>query len=184
MRSARQIILTIISVVLFALSGLAQTTAPAKIAIIDSNAFYDDKTGIKRIGVALAAINTQFEPLRKEIEAMRVTHGSLLVQIENLKKTNGSPATIKQKSDEAAKLEVDLKRKAEDAQKLFDKTRNEKMAPVADAISKHLQEYGKAKGYSLLIDLAKDVNGMVLMIGDPSGIDVTTDFIAFSNAKP
>jgi len=46
-------------------------SGPANVAVIDSAAFSDDKTGITRVMNAMKQIETKFQPLRTEIRGMR-----------------------------------------------------------------------------------------------------------------
>src|ERR1041385_1475485 len=70
-----RIAVVVAAVALAAFTILAQTqtrpATPANVAIIDSSAFSDEKTGIARVITAGQQIQVKFEPLRNEITSMR-----------------------------------------------------------------------------------------------------------------
>ncbi len=57
------------------------------------------------------------------------------------------------------------------------------LPPVAEAISKAIQDFAKQKGYALIFDIARDQNGLLIAIGDEK-LDVTKEFITYFNALP
>ena len=50
-------------------------------------------------------------------------------------------------------------------------------------IGKAVNDFAKQKGYTLILDIAKDQAGFLLAVGDEK-IDITKDFITFYNARP
>src|SRR5215204_2142955 len=93
----------------------APPAAPANIGIIDSSAFSAEKTGITRVMNAMKQLGTKFQPLRAEIRGMRERLNTMRADLQK-KRSIQDARTTAQQSDEADRLEVQIKRKAEDAQ--------------------------------------------------------------------
>ena len=109
---------------------LAQTQTrpaptPATVAIIDSSAFSDEKAGIGRVMVAMQQIEAKFVPVRNELRTMRDRLSTLRSDIQKKRPVQDASLTAKQ-TEEANRLEVEIKRKAEDAQTSFQKIQKRK----------------------------------------------------------
>lgn len=192
MNFIRSIAAIMFFVAVFAVSTFAQTAGATaagsgmKVAIIDSGAFGDEKAGISRYVSAMKALDTQFAPRRTELQTMQTQLQKAAQELETLSKQTAAPVdpnTLITKRDAAQKLEVDIKRKAEDAQAAYQVAFAKAAQPLFTDIGKAIQEYAKQKGYTMILDAAKDQNGMILYI-DPQAADVTADFIKFYNARP
>ena len=94
--------------------------APANIAVIDSRAFSDDKTGIARVMNAMRALETKFEPVRNELRGMREKLNAMRADIDKKRSIQEQRITAQQ-IEAADQLEIQIKRKAEDAQTSFQK---------------------------------------------------------------
>src|SRR5215208_4983270 len=97
-----------------------QPAAPANIGVIDSSAFSDPKTGINRVMNGIKQLDTKFQPLRAEIRTMRDRLNTMREDIQKKRAIQDSQTTARQ-TDEADRLEVQIKRKAEDAQASYQK---------------------------------------------------------------
>ncbi|MBA3770705.1 MAG: OmpH family outer membrane protein [Blastocatellia bacterium] len=169
---------------LVACAATAQTAGATKIGIINSAAFAGEKTGITKFVNAAKGVDAQFTATRAQLTTWRTRQASLRKEIETQQGSPAvDPASLQRKYDEVQKLEVDIKRTAEDAQTSFEQKSRIALQPVQSAIGKALQEYVKAKGFALIFDPSRDQNGLLLVIGDQV-TDITTDFIAFFNARP
>lgn len=170
-------------------SGGAQTAGPVKIGIINTFAFGDEKAGITKYINALKAINTEFTPTQTELDTMNTRLSNLAKEIQVFRdqastgKVPIDEKTVQAKVDEAEKLQRDLKFKQEDAKARYEKRQQVVIGPVMQDIGKALQDFAKQKGFTLLLDIAKDEVGLVLAVGDEK-IDVTKDFITYYNARP
>lgn len=170
-------------------AGGAQSVGPAKIGIINTFAFGDEKAGITKYINAVKAINTEFTPTQTELETMNTKLSNLAKEIQVFRdqastgKVPIDEKTVQAKVDEAEKLQRDLKFKQEDAKARYEKRQQAVIGPVMQDIGKALQDFAKQKGFTLLLDIAKDEVGLVLAVGDEK-IDVTKDFITFYNARP
>ena len=81
-----------------------------------------------------------------------------------------------QQAEEADRLEVQIKRKAEDAQASYQKESLAVLDPMQKEIAEALAAYAQSKGISLLIDL----NRVPVIYSAPS-LDITKEFIAEYN---
>jgi len=145
--------------------------APANIAIIDSSAFSDEKTGITRVMNAMQQIEAKFTPLRTEIRTMRDRLTTMRADIQK-KRAIQDARTTAQQADEADRLEIEIKRKAEDAQTSYQKESLAALDPLQKDIGNALTQYAQSKGITLLIDANR-----VPIIYAASSLDITRDFI-------
>jgi len=159
---------------------LAQTqtrpaAAPTAVAIIDSSAFSDEKAGIARVMVAMQQIETKFLPLRNELRGMRDRLATMRSDIQKKRQVQDATQTAQQ-TEAADRLEVEIKRKAEDAQASYQKDSLAALDPLQKDIGTALTAYAQAKGITLLIDANR-----VPIVYAASQLDVTKDFIADYN---
>jgi Skp family chaperone for outer membrane proteins len=148
---------------------------PANVAVIDSSAFSDEKTGIARVMNAMKQIEAKFTPLRTEIRGMRDRLTTMRADIQK-KQSIQDPKMTQQQTDEADRLEVQIKRKAEDAQASYQKESLGVLDPMQKDIGDALVAYAQSKGISLVIDL----NRVPVVYSAPS-LDITKEFIAEYN---
>ena len=167
----------------------AQPAVPFKMAVINTAAF-DATDGITRYATAMNALEAEFRPIQTEITTMANKLNTLGVEIKKLEdQAAAGTVPIDQKSaqakvEEYQTLELAIKRKQEDAKARAARREPQVMGPIRVEIGKALNEYGKQKGYALILDAAKlDGAGLILAF-DEARVDVTKDFITFFNARP
>jgi Skp family chaperone for outer membrane proteins len=148
---------------------------PAGIAVIDSAAFTDEKQGIARAMTVMRGLEAKFLPLRNELKGMREKLNTMRADLQKKQAIQDARIT-QQQADEADRLEVQIKRKAEDAQASYQKESLAVLEPLQKDISDALNTYAQQKGISLLIDVNR-----VPVIYAASSLDVTRDFIAEYN---
>ena len=174
-----RIVVIVAAVVLAAFTILAQTQTrpptPANIAIIDSSAFSDEKNGIARVMTAMQQIEAKFQPLRNEIRGMRDRLNTMRSDIEK-KRLIQDAATTARQSDEADQLEVQIKRKSEDAQASYQRESLAILDPLQKDIGSALTAYAEARGVTLLIDANR-----VPIVYAANSLDITKEFIAEYN---
>ena len=149
----------------------------SKIAVIYSDLFLDDKTGIARFTTLLNTLNREFQPRQTELQQIQQKATTLSDEIEKTK-TVADPKTISQKLDQLETYKVELKRKSEDAQQAYDRRRKEIFTPLQDSIGKALEVFAKQRGITVLIDGSQ----VPVVYAEPS-IDVTRAFINDFNGK-
>jgi outer membrane protein len=159
---------------------LAQTQTrpaapPTNVAIIDSSAFSDEKAGIARVMAAMQQIEVKFTPLRNELRGMRERLSTMRSDIQKKRLVQEASMTAKQ-TEEADRLEVEIKRKAEDAQTSYQRESVALLDPLQKDIGTALTAYAQSKGITLLIDANR-----VPIVYAASQLDITKDFIADYN---
>ena len=173
-----RIIVAVAAVAAFAILAQTQTRpapTPANVAIIDSSAFSDEKAGIARVMAAMQQIETKFQPLRAEIRGMRDRLNTMRADIQK-KRPVQDPKLTAQQTEEADRLEVQIKRKAEDAQTSYQKDSLAVLDPLQKDIGTALTAYAQSKGISLLIDANR-----VPIVYAAANLDITKEFIADYN---
>lgn len=165
--------------------GAAQPAAGFKMAVINTQAF-DAQGGITRYSSAMNALENEIKPLGTEIENLGTKYNNLRKEIETLQASKApvDPKTVQAKAEEYTNLEIQIKRKQEDAKLRLQSREQAIMGPIRQEIGRALQDYAKQKGYALILDAAKlDGAGLILAF-DESKVDVTKDFITFFNSRP
>src|SRR5918992_1076329 len=99
---------------------IPQPAAPANIGIIDSSEFSNDKTGITRVMNAMRQLEAKFQPLRTEIRGMQDRLNTMRSDLQK-KRAIQDAATTARQAEEAERLEVQIKRRAEDARASYQK---------------------------------------------------------------
>jgi len=173
-----RIIVAVAAFVAFAIIVQTQTRPtppPANVAIIDSALFTDEKAGIARVMVAMQALEARFQPLRTELRGMRERLSTMRSDIQKKRQVQ-EPTLTAQQTEAADRLEVEIKRKAEDAQASYQKENMAVLEPLQNDIGTALTAYAQAKGITLLIDANR-----VPIIYAAANVDITKDFIADYN---
>lgn len=177
--------------------SFAQTggTAPAaqgtsKVGIIDTSAFSDEKSGIQKFIAAQKQLDTEFAPRQQELRTMQTNLQSLQKQYDDLVKQSQAPNSpvsadaVQKKYDEGVALATEIKRKGEDLENAVNRRAQSVMGPIYQDISKAIQDFAKARGFTTIMDISKDDKGMILWADGAAISATTTDFIKFYNARP
>ena len=172
--------LVVAAVALAAFAVFVQTQTrpaptPANIGIIDSSAFSDDKEGIARVLAASRQIEGKFEPLRAEIRGMRDRLAKMRADLQSKRAIQDARITAQQ-TEEADRLELQIKRKAEDAQASYQRDSLAMLDPLQKDIGTALTTYAQSRGITLLIDANR-----VPIVYAANNLDITKDFIADYN---
>ena len=167
----------------------APTTPPAtvalptsKMAVIYTDVFLDQKTGIAKFNSLLTKLNSEFQKLKDEINALQQRAQALETEINKLREAPaGTPIdqrSLQAKIDQLEQLKKEIQRKAEDAQAAYNRRRQELFAPLQDEIGKALEVFAKARGINVIIDGAQ-----VPLLYAAESIDITRAFITDFNSK-
>jgi len=189
---------TFLFVLIFALPMFAQTGAQPgtnKVGIINTEAFYAEKGGISRLLTAYGTLDKEFEPRQQELVTINTRIETLAKEIQNLQAqlNNAKPQTpidvnavrnsIIAKNDEGERLQIEFKRKQEDAKTAYEKREAVVVGPIKREIGTSIDEFAKQRGLALVFDGAKMADAGILIAVDRT-IDLTEDFIKYFNAKP
>ena len=173
-----RIIVAVAAVAAFAILAQTQTRPappPSNVAVIDSSAFSDDKAGIARVMAGMQQIEAKYQPLRAELRGMRDRLSTLRADIQKKRQVQ-DPKLTAQQTDEADRLEVQIKRKAEDAQAGYQRDSVAVLEPLQKDIGTALTAYAQSRGVTLLLDVNR-----VPVVYAASSLDITKDFIADYN---
>jgi len=155
------------------------TVADGKIAIIDTEAFADPKTGITRLVSAFEVVNREFKPRSDELQRLRA-------QYEQLGKDIAATVNVEDQRARAAKLEQaealkkDIERKTQDAQSAYQKRLRDVTDPIYKDISPALQAFAKQRGVNVIFDVSK-LAEVMFIIND--SVDLTRAFITDYNPR-
>ncbi|HXG86629.1 MAG TPA: OmpH family outer membrane protein [Pyrinomonadaceae bacterium] len=174
----------------YAQAGAAQPAGTAKIVVIDTGAFANEKAGgITKYVNAMKSLDTEFTPVQTDLQNTATRIQTLQKEIQTLQdqaaggKVPVDPKTAQAKVDSFQLLQTDFKRKQEDAKVKFERRQDQIMGPVMQDIFKAMQDFAKLKGYDLILDAVKlDAQQMILAF-IPSKLDVTKEFITFYNGR-
>ena len=124
---------------------------------------------------AMKQLDAKFQPVRAEIRTMRDKLNTMRSDLQK-KRAIQEPKLTAQQADEADRLEVQIKRKAEDAQASYQRESLATLEPLQKDIANALTAYAQAKGLTLVIDANR-----VPIIYAATSLDITKDFIADYN---
>ncbi|HEV8371196.1 MAG TPA: OmpH family outer membrane protein [Pyrinomonadaceae bacterium] len=149
----------------------------SKMALIYSDLFLDPKTGIARFSSLLSTLNREFQPRQSELQALQTRISALSKEIDDTQSV-ADPNAIRQKRDQLAQLNTDLKRKGEDAEASYTKRRQDIFLPLQQDIGKALEAFAKARGITVIVD-----GSQVPVVYAADSIDITRAFINEFNSK-
>ena len=161
----------------------ATVTLPmSKMAVIYTDMFLDQKTGIAKFNTVVTKLNNEFQAQKNEIQGMQTRAQQLEDEINKLQTAPaGTPIdqrSLQAKIDQLEQLKKDLQRKGEDAQAAYNRRRQELFTPLQDEIGKALEVFAKARGINVIIDAAQ-----VPLLYAADSIDITRAFITEFNSK-
>lgn len=153
---------------------------PAKIALVDTTMFGDEKTGIKRYLNAVNTVQRGFDARNAELRNLQSQIKAIADDITKLSANSVvSQDTIRAKQDEGARLQRELKYKKEQADADFEKRYAEVVGPVSTEIGKAMDQYASQRGFTMVLDLSKLLPA--LLTWSPA-TDITQAFIADYNS--
>ncbi len=146
--------------------------AEGKVAYINTAQF---RVGINELKVRLDALNGEFEPKKKEIQALEEEVNNLKNKIQS----QGSTVSVQVRNqwvEDATEKEKTLKRRAEDYEALGQKRLGEVSQPVYEKVGKFLEQYCTQRGIVLVLEGGAAQQAGVLIFAAPA-TDITEDFI-------
>jgi outer membrane protein len=158
-----------------------QTTAnvpDSKIALVDTDAFLDEKQGITKLVTAAKAVEAEFQPRRTELQSLQQQIDKATADLQKVQAVQ-DPKLSAQQQDKIDTMKKDMQRKGEDAQAAYQKRLQDKLGPVYEDIGKALDAYAKAHGITMVLDVTK-IQGIVSADGS---LDITKAFIVEFNSK-
>ena len=154
----------------------------SKMAVIYTDAFLDQKTGIAKFNTVITKLNGEFQRTKDELTQMQTRAQTLETEVNKLREApEGAPINqqaLQAKIDQLDQLKKDTQRKGEDAQAAYNRRRQELFMPLQDEIGKALEVFAKARGINVIIDAAQ-----VPLLYAAESIDITRAFIIEFNTK-
>ena len=154
----------------------------SKMAVIYTDLFLDQKTGIAKFNTVVTKLNGEFSAVKNEITQMQTRAQTLETEINKLREAPaGAPINqqeLQAKIGQLEQLKKDIQRKGEDAQASYNRRRQELFMPLQDEIGKALEAFAKARGINVIIDGAQ-----VPLLYAAENIDITRAFITDFNSK-
>ena len=154
----------------------------SKMAVIYTDLFLDQKTGILKFNSVVTKLNGEFQKTKDELTQMQTRAQTLETEITKLREApEGAPINqqaLQAKIDQLEQLKKDIQRKGEDAQAAYNRRRQELFTPLQDEIGKALEAFAKARGINVIIDAAS-----VPLLYAADSIDITRAFITDFNRK-
>lgn len=148
-----------------------------KVGIVDmERAIVQSAEGKK----AEAAFTGKLEAYRKDIESKQ----QQLDSTQNKLKTQDRLLAADVKATltkDVERLQTEITRGQEDAQKELDTLRSDLMKPIAEAAETALNAYAKQEGYTLIIDSSNPQNTMIIAVNP--GADITETVIKLIDAE-
>ncbi len=150
----------------------------AKIALVNTDEFADEKTGIVRLVAAMKRVDAEFQPRRTELQGLQQQIEKATADLNKAAPVQ-DPKVTAQQNDKIEQMKKDYQRKGEDAQASYQKRLQEVLGPVYEEIGKALDAYAKAHGITLILDVTK-IQGIV---SASESLDITKPFITEFNSK-
>jgi Skp family chaperone for outer membrane proteins len=138
-------------------AGGAAAGAPAgdaKIGVIYTELFLDQKTGIQRLVTTATGVQREFQPRITELETLGRSIQTATADLEK-KASVQDAATSRTESDRIEQLKRDFTRKNEDLELAVNKRRAEALGPISEKINTALQAFARTRGISFSIDGSK-----------------------------
>ncbi len=168
----------------FASASFAQM-APAKIALINTDSFYDEKAGITKLVTANKQLDSEFATRIKSLQDGGKKLQAIAQELSNLQKL--PPAQFNQtayntKREEGERLERELKYQKTDLDDAVNKRRKILITPISSDIGNAITEFGRKNGFGAILDVNKlGESGTLLFLAETG--DVTKEFIVYYNAR-
>lgn len=158
----------------------AQTGAipETKIALVNTDEFVVEKTGITRLVAAMKKVELEFQPRRTELQTLQQQIEKATADLNKAAPVQ-DPKVTAQQNEKIEQMKKDFQRKGEDAQAAYQKRLQDVLGPVYDEIGKALDVYAKAHGITLILDVSK-VQGI---LSASESLDITRPFITEFNSK-
>lgn len=149
-----------------------------KIALVNTDDFADEKTGITRLVAAMKRVDGEFQPRRTELQTLQQQIEKATADLTKAQPLQDARVS-QQQADKIEGMKTEFKRKGEDAQAAYQKKLQEVLGPIYDDIGKALDTYAKAHGITLILDVTK-IQGI---LSASESLDITRPFITEFNSK-
>jgi len=150
----------------------------SKIALLNSEAFADEKNGITKLVVAMKKVDGEFTPRKTALQTLQSQIEKATADLQKAAPVQ-DPKVTQQQNEKIEQMKKDFQRQGEDAQAAYQKRWEEILGPIQDEIGKALDAFAKAHGITLILDVTK-FQGIV---SASDSMDITAVFIREFNSK-
>src|SRR6267142_2812610 len=105
----------------------------AKIALVNTDDFADEKTGIVRLVAAMKRVDGEFQPRRTELETLKAQIEKATSDLNKAAPVQ-DPKVTAQQNEKVEQMKKEYTRKGEDAQAAYQKRLQEVLGPVYEDI--------------------------------------------------
>jgi Skp family chaperone for outer membrane proteins len=180
----RSYLLTAVLILAASVVSVSAQAGPTRFGWINTSAFSDEKGGIVRYVTAVKSVENEFKPKVTELQTLQNRISAIVTELQNAPPGNvASQQALQAKREEGERLRREFGFKKEEFDAAYNKRRGEVVGPISADILKSIQDYGKQKGFAVILDISTMAQGNALLHLDPTA-DVTKDFVAFYNARP
>lgn len=181
------VVLTLTLAAAMSTLGQAPTAITSKVVVINTAAFFDEKAGITKIIAAAKLVDGDLASKRDEIKKIAGWLDAAEKQLATMRDNVAKGIPIDERAaqvkvDEAERLRREGKYKEDEYNAYGQKRQNDVVGPVFSETMRVLRDFVKTKGYGIVLDAAKDQNGVLLFATEQ--FDITKEFIAFYNSRP
>ncbi len=156
------------------------TTVPiGRIAVINTGVFYSEQEGIHQLVQQVKRVEEMFKDRRAELEALDQRTASLQRELET-QGPNLTPQARADKQDALEQLQREFQRKREDYERDTQRALRDAIAPIQERVRVFLDSYAKARGITIILEVANLAQAGGLAYVDPA-TDITSDFITEYN---
>ncbi|HMH44068.1 MAG TPA: OmpH family outer membrane protein [Pyrinomonadaceae bacterium] len=161
---------------------VANTPVPqSRIALIDTTAFGDEKTGIYRYVDAARAIQNEFKTRTDEIQNLENRLTALSNEVEALMKVTPVNQTVVQaKQQQGQSLQAEYNTKKAKLDEDVGKRYEQSVAPISAQIGAAMDQFAAQRGITMTLDSSKLLPAILTAI---PAIDLTQAFINEFNSK-
>lgn len=191
MKKFRSLFLILLTALVFSAPAFAQAKPATRIALVDTDFFYDQKEGITKILNAYKQLEVEFKPSKTELETLASKLRTLETEIKAITDQSVDPNNrvpidrdaARAKADEVDRLQRDLKFKQEDANRRYASREEAVLGPIINDIGDALGDFAKQKGFTMVFDLGKLAQQRLIVYWTDTP-NITKEFIQFYNSKP
>jgi Skp family chaperone for outer membrane proteins len=161
--------------------------AQNKVAIINSDAFEDEKNGIKILVEAINKVNEEFKPKNDELKLLRDKINEIAKKGQEMQKNSkgscplGPINEIQKLADELENLLNDYKDKNAKYKFEYENRKDELTKIISQKISEKFVVFSKQENHTFYVDKRSIENGSIIIHGET--IDITKEFIEFCNTE-
>lgn len=191
MRNFKLLFVGLISIVAFTTMAVAQAkkmplVSLIKVALVNTIAFEDEKTGIRDLAAGYDKVLNELKPKYDELQSLSANLREIAEEISRYNDLarkdwtghSGYYSKAKSKFEEYKILSCKYREKADDYKELLEERKFETINPIIVEIADALQQFAKQNDYTVVLDSSQ--KSLFIKI-DRDAIDITNEFILFYN---